>query len=236
MNTDFNEESILKLLGSFVYKLSKVQLPVNFQNRKANDSVVLLENILKNTTAISSKSRGVFTFLKVIEKDKDTLLEIINKLNNLNKNIFFSHGDLKLGQFLKDSSKKHIYLCDWEECGFASELNDVCALGADIFYTYITSNAYSKLTEIKDHRDVNKVYDLLVQQATIFLKTFLKGFCSERGEKYSDREKEIIRLRLGIMGLYRLYTSSINSNQLNHKELAGASIGMHVALNGIDCF
>lgn len=99
VNTDFNEESILKLLGSFVYKLSKVQVPVNFQNRKANDSVVLLENILKNTTAISSKSRGVFTFLNVIEKDKDTLLEIINKLNNLNKNIFFSHGDLKLGQF-----------------------------------------------------------------------------------------------------------------------------------------
>ncbi|CAB0792816.1 hypothetical protein FRC0421_00743 [Corynebacterium diphtheriae] len=227
---------IVNKLGRFIYSLERISIPPRFAERKAADAVEMLYFLsrLDEAETLSSLARGGNEVLAIIRSEADLISELCSEVRGKSVRSGFSHGDLKLSQLLqkKDGS---ILVCDWEECGVAPAMNDLSFAAADIFYSQIRRIVDDYLDHAEDQFSLQDIYDNAVGLAIDKIHHLVNGYVNASGEALSQDEKRVFEIRLGLAGLFRLYTVSAKTNAPRPRELALASIGMQVAAGqGID--
>lgn len=114
-------------------------------------------------------------------------------------------------------------------------MNDLSFAAADIFYSQIRRIVDDYLDHAEDQFSLQDIYDNAVGLAIDKIHHLVNGYVNASGEALSQDEKRVFEIRLGLAGLFRLYTVSAKTNAPRPRELALASIGMQVAAGqGID--
>lgn len=224
------DNSIINSLGRFIQSLETIAIPPAFSGRKAADSVEMLYFLsrLEKSTTLPLLPRGGAEALSLIRGESDIISELYFEIESKCGRSVFSHGDLKTSQLLQ-SDDGSVFVCDWEECGAAPILSDLSFTAADLFYGQIRCIVDEHLAKNEDWRGLSKIYDEAVEKAANQVLHLVDGYVSARGEPLSRTEKRLFEMRLGLAGLFRLYTVSAKSNVVRPRELALASIGVQIA-------
>lgn len=222
----------LAKIGAFLFRLESVTVPPQNPARRAMDvldGLSLLAN-KGNIETGAQLTKGTIQALEIINQEATNIENALEKVTKVGSRKFFSHGDLKFSQFLINGETGKIFLCDWEECGSAHFANDLCFLAGDLFYSTIRELVDTNIKNIKGSSIIQEAYDNATLEAVSKVNAILTGYSSERGYSLTSDEKRIISIRIGLAGLFRLYTVSAKSNELRPRELALASIGMQITL------
>ncbi|SDS70653.1 MULTISPECIES: phosphotransferase family protein [Corynebacterium] len=229
------DPGLLMDLGEFTYRLGSTAVPRNFETRRASDSILSLLHLSESRASAewSQSSRGAHQAISIVQSESPKIKALIEELNSFPDPPVFSHGDLKLAQFIEPLGEDKILLCDWEECGVSSHLADLCFLCSDVFYSQVRSQTDDDMAGESDPALIQESYDSAVANASTQVSRVLTGYLNARRKPFSDGERRAIEIRIGLSGLYRLFTVGVKGSDLRPRELALASIGMQIALGDI---
>ena len=235
VGSGFLSISELEDIGHFVHLMGTSTVPKRFRKRRAGDTIPSLLHFLRpdSTEPWKNVSNGARQVASIIRWEADLLRSLADELGKLPSVPVFSHGDLKFSQFLKHSKTNHFMLCDWEECGISTHLNDLSSLSADLFYSLIREIVDDNIGHTSDTNSIQTLYDESIKKAERAVSHILSGYVGARRYPFSKEELRAIQIRIGLMGLLRLYSASINTAEARPRELALASIGMQIATNEI---
>ncbi|MER0071030.1 hypothetical protein ABRP93_07930 [Corynebacterium sp. KPL2850] len=224
------DNSIINSFGRFIQSLETIAIPSAFSGRKAADSVGMLYFLskLEESATLSLLPRGGAEVLSLIRGESDLISELYFEIEGKCERSVFSHGDLKASQLLQ-ADDGSVFVCDWEECGAAPVLSDLSFAAADLFYGQIRSIVDEHLAKTEDWRGLSKAYDEAAEKAANQVLHLVDGYVGARGDPLSRTEERLFEARLGLAGLFRLYTVSAKSNVVRPRELALASIGVQIA-------
>lgn len=225
----------LNSLGEYIAKIEQVDFSDRAESRRATDIVAGLEYLSKAKIGDLGlpKTRAANQVLEILGNEAHHIEGLAGEVYSKSSNRSFSHGDLKFSQFIKRTETSELFLCDWEECGKSLFANDLCYLASDLFYSTIRKAVDRELLGSSSHARAREVFDLAIQYAGDKVKAILKGYLKVHGLKFSEDEKRVINIRIGLAGLFRIYSASGKVNEIQPRELALASIGMEMAIGAM---